>query len=131
MALNQFNELLATTLRAFASAVGSGLQTATFAVNCGGANTGILAVRTVKGNATQMWIRPQFSENGTTWYDTTSQTRTGASVLVTPIQHKITVSGYSLIELKGMYGDKIRVRTQGKTTVTGCKIGVILWLDRK
>lgn len=132
MALNQFDEFKTTTIRSFASAVGTGLQTATKAIDCGGANQGALAVRTVKGSASQMWVMPQFSgDNGSTWYDVSSQARTGASVLATPVQYKITVSGFTLIELKGIFGKRIRVKTQGKTAVTGCFIGVDLWLDRK
>lgn len=132
MSLNEYNELLTTTLRTYASAVATGLQTGTNAVNCGGANKGILAIRTTKGNASQIWVRPQFSsDNGSTWYDVSSQTRTGTSVLATPVQYKLTVSGYTLVELRGIHGDKVRVRTQAKTLATDCFIGVDLWLDRE
>lgn len=132
MSFNKFDELKATTIRSFASAVGTGLQTATNEVNCGGANFGALGVRTVKGNASQIWVRPQFSsDNGSTWYDVSSQARTGASVLATPVQYKIIVSGFTLIKLSGIYGNRLRVKTQGKSAVTGCFIGVDVWLDRK
>ena len=131
MAFNEFDELRATTLRSFASGVATGLQTATNSYWCGGANQAVLGIRTQLGNATDIWVKPQQSVDGSTWFDITTQAVTGASVLATPIQYKITVSGYSAVRLPGVWGNRIRVKTQAKTLATGAKIGVDLWLDRK
>jgi hypothetical protein len=131
MAFNDFDELKTTTLRSFASGVATGLQTATNSYLCGGANQAVLAIRTQLGNATAIWIRPQQSVDGSTWFDITTQAVTGASVLATPLQYKLTVSGYSAVELRSVWGNRIRVKTQVKTLATGAKVGVDLWLDRK
>ena len=130
MPLNDFNELKQITRRAYASVVATGLQAGTVVANIGGANVGALAVRSAMGSASQVFVKPQQSVNGTTWHDLVSQTRTGASVLVTPIKYQLTVSGYYVFPVGGMYGNRLRIQAQGRTLVTGCLVGVDLWLSR-
>lgn len=131
MPLNEFDDFEKGTLRQFGSAVATGFQTATNAINCGGANHAYLAVRTVLGNATLFLIKPQFTgDQGSTWYTPTNQAITGITTLATPLQHKVLVSDLVLVQVS-LSGDRMRIQTRAQTLATGAKIGVELWLNRK